>query len=375
MHVIAAVADAYGGPARVVRQMCRELALRGHEVELFTTDAAFGERLDVPLGRSVATDGYTTWYAPCRIPRNPHVAPELVLQVARRAPDFDIAHVHGLFNFPSTFGQLALRFRRAKYVVRPCGSLNRYGMAQNAMKKRVVLAALERGNLESAAAIQASTVPERDDLRALGLERVEVVPQGVDVQRTASSSDGDPPLSAPYVLFIGRIAEVKALPRLVRAFARLTDLPELKLVIAGPDEYGHRAAVEAAANEAGLAQRVVFPGLVAGQDKARYLAHARAFALTSDSESFGIAAVEAAAFEIPLVVTTGVGIADDVVRFRAGYVAEPNEDSIAQGLREVLQARAAYVEGAGKLGMHFAWSETTGQLEDLYERARGEVAA
>ncbi len=371
LHVIAAVADVYGGPPRVAREMCRALAARGHEVTLVTTDAALGERLDVPLGVDVATDGYTTFYAPCPIPRNPHVAPGLVWRVATLASRFDVAHVHGLFNFPASVSQLVLRRAGRPYLVRPCGLLNRYGLSQRSLQKRVSLALLERRNLERAAFIQASTAMERDDLLALGFRHVEVVAQGVEAEPHDDAARAGAPLDGPYVLFVGRVATVKGLPRLVRALAAMPR-GDVRLVIAGPDEYGHRAEVERAARAAGVLERVRFTGLVSGAEKARYLAHAAAFALVSDSESFGVAAVEAAQHGLPLLVTSGVGLAEQVKAAGAGLVVEPEVGAIAAGLTRLLEERSVWAAGAARLAAEYTWERAAEKLEALYRRARSD---
>jgi glycosyltransferase involved in cell wall biosynthesis len=364
LHVSAAVADVYGGPARVVREMCRALAARGHEVHLATTDAAFGSRLDVPLGRPVSSDGYTTWFHPCRVPRNPHVAPELIWRVARMAREMDVVHVHGLFNFPATFSQLVLRARGHPYVVRPCGLLNRYGLAHKGLRKRLSLRVLERANLERAGFIQASSEPERADLLGLGLDRVELIAQGVD---TVVKVVDPPPLEGPYALYLGRLAEVKGLPRLVRAFARVApSFPQVSLVLAGPDEYGHREAVEAAARTAGVSSRVVFPGMLSGDEKARYLAHARLFILASDSESFGVSAIEAAAYGLPLLVTTGVGLSEAVRQAGAGLVVAPTVDGVSEGLASMLERSDGYAARSRELAAKYSWKATAATLERHY---------
>ena len=60
-------------------------------------------------------------------------------------------------------------------------------------------------------------------------------------------------------MFLGRIYPVKGLPMLIEAWARVRPAG-WRLVIAGPDEAGHRREVEAAVAAAGLAEVVSFPG-------------------------------------------------------------------------------------------------------------------
>ena len=57
LHVVPTYVPAWrhGGPIRAVHGLCRTLAVRGHEVTVFTTDVDTGGA--VPVGRAVPLDG------------------------------------------------------------------------------------------------------------------------------------------------------------------------------------------------------------------------------------------------------------------------------------------------------------------------------
>lgn len=117
---------------------------------------------------------------------------------------------------------------------------------------------------------------------------------------------------------IGTVAglrAVKNLPRLVRAFARMTHKPA-RLVIVGEGPESERIAAEARAQ--GVAAQLLMPGFLA--EPARWIGHFDIFALSSDSEQFPISLVEAMAAGLP-AVATAVG---DV----PGIVAEDNKPLI-----------------------------------------------
>ena len=102
------------------------------------------------------------------------------------------------------------------------------------------------------------------------------------------------------MLFLGRINWKKGLDRLIPAMAHV---PGTDLLIAGNDEENYTPTLQALAERCGVAERVRFLGPVHGRDKWRLMATADVFALPSYSENFGIAALEAMACGVPVVVT------------------------------------------------------------------------
>lgn len=368
LQIIGGVADGWGGPSKVVAELSRELAARGHTVELLTTDAApRGQR--VPAGdaaRSLA-DGYVTRLHRCDLVRPPYPSVAHTRDLWRRARDFDVAHVHGLFNAPVSAAQAVLRARGVPYVVRACGMLDPYGLAQRGRLKGLWYTLLERPNLLGAARIQVSTRLEAEAVGALGLgAKVAVIPQGVDAP---PRSDAPRPLAAPYLIFLSRVARKKGLLLLLDAYAALTRGAHhgVDLVIAGPDEYGHRAEVEARAAALGLTERVHFTGMVRGEVKTAWLAHAEAFVLPSHDENFGVVVVEAAQLGLPVVVSDQVGLCDAVADTGAGEVVPRDAAQLTAALARVLErGRASYAAASHALAERFGWERSARDIEALY---------
>src|SRR5205085_6408882 len=92
---------------------------------------------------------------------------------------------------------------------------------------------------------------------------------------------------------------------------------QFKLVVAGPDECGLWDALAANLNPRSR-ERVVRVGTVAGAGKAALLAGASLFALPSEHENFGIAALEALAVGTPVLLSPHVDLADAVVAENLG---------------------------------------------------------
>ena len=69
LHVIPSFAPRYGGPIFAAVSLTRELARRGHDVTVATTNVDGPGELDVPLDRPVPMDGVDVWYFPIQRPR------------------------------------------------------------------------------------------------------------------------------------------------------------------------------------------------------------------------------------------------------------------------------------------------------------------
>lgn len=99
---------------------------------------------------------------------------------------------------------------------------------------------------------------------------------------------------------VGRLQPVKDHALLLRAFAKVrVQVPEAALVIVGDGPL--RAALEAEAEQAGLSDAVRFMG--DRHDVPRLLAGMEVFALTSTSEGYSVALLEACASSLPIVAT------------------------------------------------------------------------
>ncbi len=223
-----------------------------------------------------------------------------------------------------------------------------------------------------------------------------VVPNGIDLapfqsdpaQSQTAEPDEDRGLGdavraivdgPPYLLALGRLSWKKGLDRLVRALAVLPAVPAAEagaedaaplLVLAGPDEDGHRAELETLAAALGVGGRLRFTGSVDGADKIALLRHAVALALPSHHENFANAVLEAMAAATPVVVTPRVGLAPAVERAGAGLVVDGSPEALAAAVSGLLDdpegARAMGARGA-EAARAFAWTSVAERMEAVYQ--------
>ncbi|MBC8075798.1 MAG: glycosyltransferase, partial [Chloroflexales bacterium] len=170
-------------------------------------------------------------------------------------------------------------------------------------------------------------------------ERIEVVPNGVDLQRVAALAATAPALPLPPVgrtrlVAVGRLHPQKGTDVLLRAVAQMCAAGiDVECVLVGEGEEGAR--LKALAHALGLGERAIFAGRVA--NPFAWLKTAQIFVLPSRWEPFGIALIEAMAMGLPVVASATDG-ARSIVTHEVDGLLVPAGDVGA--LAEALSALA-----------------------------------
>lgn len=170
--------------------------------------------------------------------------------------------------------------------------------------------------------------------------RTTVIHEALPASRAAPPSAADRArvraahgLDVPYVLAVASELPRKGLPGLVRAFSSLKERP-LALALAGgpgPDT----AAVTAAIQASGGADRIRRLGRVPTADLPALYAEAEVFAFPSLGEGFGLPPLEAMAQGTPVVCSRGTSL-PEVVGDAAVLVDPGDEAGLAAALADLL---------------------------------------
>ena len=386
LHVVPTYLPAvrYGGPIVAVHGLCRALAARGHSVEVFTTSIDGPANSAVPHGVPVMLDGVKVRYFASNVMRRLAWAPALAPVLRREMSGADVAHLHSVFLWPTAVAARIARKSRIPYVISPRGMLvKRLIEARHRLIKSAWIGLIEKSNLEQASAIHATSTIEAAELEAFGwrLRRLTTVPNGVDGIEDAGAREPSPDIAAlaheqPLLLFFGRMARVKGLDRLLRAFARSR---HGTLGIVGTDYDGLAPRLSDLARELNIGDRVrIVPRTVTGVDKEFVFAAARAFVLPSYSESFSNSVLEAMQRGLPVIVTQEVGAAEIVRQAGGGFVvdgdAEPLGNAIDRLLDDAVLGRSLGEAGRRYVGENYGWPSVAARMEAVYESLRGEGA-
>jgi N-acetyl-alpha-D-glucosaminyl L-malate synthase BshA len=174
---------------------------------------------------------------------------------------------------------------------------------------------------------------------------IAVIPNFLDCTRYAPNPD--PALRARLcppdrydglLLHVSNLRPVKRLDAVVDIFRRVRKARRVKLVIAGDGP--ERARVVQQAAEADLTDHLEILG---EQDDVRgLLSAADVFLLPSAQESFGLAALEAMACELPVVASRVGGLPEVIEHGVTGFLFPPDDtSSMAQAVMSLLGDRSA----------------------------------
>lgn len=359
LHVVPTYFPAvrYGGPIVAVHGLCKALVARGHEVDVLTTNVDGPGTLDVPVGRVVDVDGVQVRYFASSFSRLYWSAG--LRAALREVSAYDVVHSHAVYLWPGIAAARAARRAGVPFVISPRGMLVPELISRkSALVKKAWLRLFERRSFAGASGIHFTSTLELEDAERLGilsLPQPFVVPNGIELEPRPSVPRDDRTL-----LFLGRINWKK---RLDLVIAALPALPNVQLIVAGNDEERLTATLRAQADVLGVADRVQFPGPVYGSAKQELLARATLFVLLSTSENFGNAVLEALAMETPVILSRGVGLADDVLASDAGAIGV---ESIAHLLDDAPRREQMGRNGRRMVESRFTWPRVAEEMERAY---------
>jgi glycosyltransferase involved in cell wall biosynthesis len=197
------------------------------------------------------------------------------------------------------------------------------------------LSRLHRRTLARAARVIAVSQAAARELRATGFvndKQIAVVPNGVDIDRFNRACT-----ESHTGLLVGSIGELRTLKRhedFIRAAARIASrFPETQFVLAGTGE--GREQLEQLVVELRLSDRFRFLGWV--EEAEKLLCEMDVFVSASETESFGLAIVEAMAAETAVVATATEGAQEVIEDQKTGLLVPiGNIDRIAEGVMSLL---------------------------------------
>jgi len=200
---------------------------------------------------------------------------------------------------------------------------------------------LSRGVLGAERVVTISETVKEDLVREFGLspEKIRVIYPWV--KEVFFDPPGGEPLPEPlrgkdYILYVGLRIGHKNVGGVIRAFLLLVDeFPDLRLVVAG-GRYSTPDMVDRWRTDPRLIGKLIEIPDPSDVDVARLFGGAKAFVFPSFAEGFGLPPLEAMASGVP-VVCSDIPVFHEVYGDAVRYVDPSRPDSIAEGIREVLE--------------------------------------
>jgi glycosyltransferase involved in cell wall biosynthesis len=331
----------------------------------------------------VVHDGFRTQYfSTASLPGGWHrfaLSKDYRRTLRREVPLADVVHVYSMYHYPGFWAALYARRYSVPYVLEPHGTLDTFMFVRHKWRKRLFEYLFERRNFRAAAAIRFLSETEASMAkRNLGTTfTAAVIPTGIEPDEFRPSGRAAEvmsryaiPSNLRLVVFVGRLHSKKGIDLLIQAFIQLARTDNtLHLVVIGPDD-GMEQRIRAMVAEANIDSRVTLTGMVIGQDKIDLMSAAAVVAIPSYTENFCNVAIEAMALRVPVVVSSGVAIAQQIKDAGAGIVAAPVVDEITTAIRRLVDEPGAIqrlgLAGQALASRCFSWTAVVAEIDALY---------
>lgn len=380
LHVVPSFAPCFshGGVVNASYQIAKKQVENGHDVCVYTTDSC-DERLKFKDNYDVDIDGIRVFYFK-NLSNNfknkltIDTPVSLIGHLKKTVSDFDIIHIHEHRHSLAIATHRYAKKNSIPYVLQAHGSVLPF--FQKEKLKEVFDKLWGFDILHDASRAFALTEVEKEQYLKMGVskDRIDIVPLGIDINEYNHLPDEGKFKSKHgigseerVILFLGRIHEIKGLDLLVKSFARISE-DDVKLAIVGGD-YGFKEELENLIETLDLTDKVIFPGVLTGENKIEALVDCDIFIMPSRYESFTTSGLEAMACFKPLILTKNNHI-QTWVKDNTGLVCEFDEEDLSNCIETLLNDKSL-CERFGNNGRKliedkYDWDKVSKQIESIY---------
>ncbi|HEY8391053.1 MAG TPA: glycosyltransferase family 4 protein [Clostridia bacterium] len=286
----------------------------------------------------------------------------------------DLVVFHGLYYPKYIKISKYLSKNNIPYIIFPHGSLSKKAIKSDFfkfIKKALAHLLIFNSFIKKAKAIQFLSKGEQK--HSYFSKKGIIIPNGIelpqDYYRPIKNKEGI------NITFIGRKNKIhKGLDLLIKAANKVKNellRHKVKINIYGPNRGNADNYINNYIKKHGLDTIVFNHGPVFGQQKEQVLRETDIFVHTSRWEGLPTAVIEAMSYGIPVLVTRGTGIYDDVKKYQCGWAAETNAVSIADKLLLLTKQKSKIIE-YGKKAYEavielFAWEKVAKDSIALYQ--------
>jgi len=363
----------YGGSGAIATELGMELARRGHEVHFITYAHPF--RLPHFMERVFFHEVEVVRYALFEHSPYPLSLAAMMHEITLRE-GLDILHVH--YAIPhATSAWIAKEMLGPDHALKIITTLHGTDITlvgQERSFEEITRFSINKSDGLTAVSdyLRAETV----DHFAVPAERIEVIPNFVDTDvydrsrypchKKFLGADGK-----KLVMHISNFRSVKRVRDVVRIFERIQRKMPSRLVFVGDGPDRPEAAAQAA--ELGISDQVVFLGK---QDSvSELLACADLFLLPSESESFGLSALEAMSCGVPVIATAVGGLVEVVEDGVSGFLEDIGDvDAMSAAALEILgdiESWRKFSAAARNTAQRFRIDRVVPMYEAYYEKVLG----
>jgi len=244
----------------------------------------------------------------------------------------DLVIIHDVFS-TLKFYKVAkiLKKENIPYIIVPHGCFTYNALKRKKIKKLIAINTIFRTLIYKATAIQYLTENERKN--SFIQNNYIIIPNGITIPQNVDTRRNYDKVSFVY---IGRKDIYhKGIDILLKACKIAKDAMREKdatLTLYGPDRKGSFKKIDKMIQEYKIDDFVFNKEAIFDHEKERVLKSSSVFVLTSRSEGHPVALLEACAYGLPVLITPGTSVSDEVLKYNCGWVSEQTAENIAEKL-------------------------------------------
>jgi len=371
-----------GGISRHCEGLARALSHQGHEVHVVTLDLPgipYYEEIDgVKIYRTAAELGhpnFITWTLLFN-----HFLEKKMADISRKV-EYDVLHVHDWLTAPSG---ISFKHFLNKPMILTVHSTE-YGRSSLHSPDSYAIDGIEWwATFEANKIIVTTEFMRREvcDHFHVPWEKVEIVPNGIDLRKFPESVDREAVrrrygihAHEKLVLCVGRLVPQKGVEYLIKAVPLMVQRHhEAKFIIVG--DGWQKSHLESLARSTEQGWKISFTGFVPDSELVALLMSADVLVVPSIYEPFGIVAIEGMAAGVPVVATQIGGLGEIIEHDRTGIlVYSRNPESIAWGVDRVLSdpnhSRWLVQNAIEKVQKTYSWEAIAMKTIKVYKEVVG----
>lgn len=262
------------------------------------------------------------------------------------------------------------------YIIIPRGELTAQAQRRKRWKKLVANLLVCRNYARRASAIQYLTEQEYQCSGNKWNKNAIVIPNGISIPQKAKEKfceDG-----RIKCVLIGRLEPFqKGLDMFIEACSIIKDkltTEDCVIDFYGPDVDGKKDDLELMIEDKGLTNFIRIHDAVYGEDKEKVLLSHDVFVIPSRFEGHPMALIEAMAYGLPCVVTTGANMREEVEVSGAGWGCENSVRDLTDAMAKMLESKQEFEQrgiNAKILAMEYQWDNIAIKSSEIYKSMIG----
>lgn len=362
VQVVAYYPPHLGGMQNAIKGLSENLARRGHQVQVFTSDIGC-KRTRLITNKNLKVHRLTAW----ELVRSSPILPSLFFKLIK-IPKNSIIHLHIAQVFIPEIVFLVSKLKGIPYITHirlDVEPTTKWGLLLPIYKK-VFLSKVLKSSLRI-------IVPTKGYIDLINKKykisknKIYVIPNGVDFKNFKSLSKE---LHNPVrLLFVGRLSIQKNVPLLIKSFKLITEkkFRDVELHIVGDGE--EKDKIINLIKKEKLEKKIVLHGVLRGRKLYEIYSSSDIFIMTSKYESFGNVLIEAMASGLPIIASDILAVRNVIENNKNGLLVKQTPEDFAIAIEKLLdnsQLRERIIENALEEVKKYNWDKIVEKFEKVY---------